>query len=522
MKSIISLFLTILLSCTMFFTSCGNSQVTEDETFVLIKDEECSVYENYGSTETLTFAGYKGDELDIEIPSTIKGKKVTIIGTLSKSDIKSLKIPDTVKTIEGFAFEDCKKLEKICIPTSVVNIGYKAFNKTKLYKSQPDGVLMIDGLVVGYKGDCPENLVIPKGARLICDYAFENNKKITSVTFPDTVTHIGEYAFSGCKNIESIKLSSNLKHIGLEAFGGCSRLKEIDIPDTVRKLGNHAFSGCKALEKVKLSANLKIIGAGAFEGCKVLTSVKIPYGVKTIESDAFYGCHKLAQVEIPDSIERVGMWAFKNTNWYTRLPKGPVYIGNVLYDIKGKGTKYMKVKDGTKSITSYSFEGWEKNIREVYIPDSVTYIEYSAFQASNVKKVRLPETLKKIEGALFAGANINSIEIPGNVKVIDNEAFQECWNLESVVLPKNLKKIDFSAFEECKSLKEVEIPEGTKKIGSSAFYNCENLEKVIIPETVKTIEEYAFEGCDKLIIYGKEDSVAIKYAKKNKIAYQIY
>ena len=48
--------------------------------------------------------------------------------------IKTVKLPDTLKTIGWGAFDNCHKLEKINIPESVTSIGDEAFSYTKLKK----------------------------------------------------------------------------------------------------------------------------------------------------------------------------------------------------------------------------------------------------------------------------------------------------------------------------------------------------------------------------------------------------
>ena len=55
-----------------------------------------------------------------------RGKKKLIHFPIN-SDIIDYKIPDTVKEICCFAFENCKKLESVYIPDSVCSIGNQAF-----------------------------------------------------------------------------------------------------------------------------------------------------------------------------------------------------------------------------------------------------------------------------------------------------------------------------------------------------------------------------------------------------------
>ena len=59
---------------------------------------------------------------DVKIPSTIDGKKVTSIGEFSFTNgIESVSIPETVVTIQDYAFYDCNSLKKLSFQ-KVLNI----------------------------------------------------------------------------------------------------------------------------------------------------------------------------------------------------------------------------------------------------------------------------------------------------------------------------------------------------------------------------------------------------------------
>ena len=52
-----------------------------------------------------------------------------------------------------------------------------------------------------------------------------------------------------------------------------------------------------------------------------------------------------------------------------------------------------------------------------------------------------------------------------------------------------------------------------------AFYNCTDLKKITIPEFVTYIGNDVFKNCRNLVIYGKRDSVAERYAYINNIKF---
>ena len=128
-----------------------------------------------------------GAPTDIIIPETIRGVKVTAIGTGAFQDIKltSVTIPNSVASIGDLAFAE-NKLTSVTLPNSVTSIGEGAFNFNRL----------------------------------------------TSVTIPNSVTSIGEAAFD-FNRLSRVTLENNsrLKAIETEAFSN-NNLMSITLPTT--------------------------------------------------------------------------------------------------------------------------------------------------------------------------------------------------------------------------------------------------------------------------------------------------
>lgn len=78
----------------------------------------------------ITIIGYKGKDISVTIPSNINGIPVTAIGEGAFRDakIQRITLPDGIKRIDWFAFSTCSALCEIVIPSSVVSIGYGAFD----------------------------------------------------------------------------------------------------------------------------------------------------------------------------------------------------------------------------------------------------------------------------------------------------------------------------------------------------------------------------------------------------------
>lgn len=135
-------------------------------------------------------------------------------------------------------------------------------------------------------------------------------------------------------------------------------------------------------------------------------------------------------------------------------------------------------------------------------------------------KIYIPDSVKSINGPSFSECtNVKSIYIPDSVKKIDGQAFEECTSLQSVRLPNGLKEIKYGCFYNCKNLRKIVIPNGVQKNGADAFAGCEKLE-IYIPTSVRKIGKY-ITLTDVKKIYCQKNTVAYKYAKKNKVAVEI-
>lgn len=138
------------------------------------------------------------------------------------------------------------------------------------------------------------------------------------------------------------------------------------------------------------------------------------------------------------------------------------------------------------AIDSNAFVG-AQNVVSVEIPDSVQWIDASAFSPS-VKKVTCPADL---DLPLDLKDQVTSLVLTSGV-VSDCVAMFE---LEEVELLAGVTGIGVMAFFECDGLKTVTIHNGLREIGEKAFQNCSALTSIVLPDSVVEIEAWAFAGC---------------------------
>lgn len=125
----------------------------------------------------------------------------------------------------------------------------------------------------------------------IGEKAFWQEKKIKSITLPETITTIEDLAFDHCEGTEHINIPQGVKHIGYGAFNMCVKLQEINIPDGITEIPGAAFGACYAVSSLTIPDSVTTIGKGAFtylgKDCVTPLELVIPNSVTLLETDAF-------------------------------------------------------------------------------------------------------------------------------------------------------------------------------------------------------------------------------------------
>ncbi len=310
---------------------------------------------------TVTINRYTGSGTNVDIPSEIAGKTVTVIGDYYEIDeeennlgvrvgafdgcstIVSVNIPDTVKELKS-AFSECENLESISFGNSVEEIPFAVcFGLKKL-----------------------QNVSFGNNVKTIGSQAFDNCPELKSIVVPESVTDIGDYAF-GFKNgiggevtdgfalfcandsaALSYAKSNNLFYhlmykdfiysinsdgtITIESYTGND--KNVTVPSdiggkTVAAIGTYsgnnpsqtgnggalgvavgAFEENTTIKSVIIPDSVIKIESSAFADCSNLESAELGKGIKTIGSFAFFDCTKLTNVFLPMSITEIGVKAF--------------------------------------------------------------------------------------------------------------------------------------------------------------------------------------------------------------------
>ena len=468
---------------------------------------------------------------------------VTSIGkyAFANTNLRTVTIPDSVKSIDDCAFSMCNYLDDIIVspynPYFCTDDGGTLYNKDKTILIQTtNDSFPSNGYTI-------PNTVTTIGAGAFAGRGFER------ISIPDSVTVIKDHAFSEGVSIESIRIPSKVISIGDYAFSGCI-FEDPVIPDTTTYIGNYAFAGSD-LSTIFIGSNVKKIGSGAFFNCKNLTKISvspdnpnycndeygvlydknmtviirvpcsplkyenfesipytIPHSVTNIEKYAFNQVN-LESITIPDSIISIGDYAFYNSNVQNVfLPNSVSSIGDYAF-YKNTYLENITIPNSITSIGDYAFYECIY-LNDITIPDSVITIGDYAFYGLgfHAQSVTIGNNVTEIGDYAFSKSEIDKLIIGNSVILIGAGAFDGCHYLTSVTIPDSVKSIGNSAFRDCHELTYVKIGNGVSSINDGAFYNCYNLKDVVIGRNVSVIGLDAFYLCYNItdIYYNNNES----------------
>lgn len=234
---------------------------------------------------------------------------------------------------EGDEFNNCSKLKKIVIPSSV-----KSINKTKYKTDRADACDMhVDTIEIAPKdfdanslyalgSSLGKNITIESLMKLLPDQiTYKDHMYITkdhgllkydgkdaNVEIPEEITWIAPEAFYRNETLKNVKLSSKITTIEENTFYGCSELEAVVIPDQVTMIGKSAFDECTVLKSVTFGKSLKVIKDHAFASVNI-RNFTIPSGIQKIETGAFAGINQIGTVTFEGSTKYVAADAFMNS-----------------------------------------------------------------------------------------------------------------------------------------------------------------------------------------------------------------
>ncbi len=425
---------------------------------VVIPDDKGIMYIN-----SFAFCHYSMDNT-IELPEDDKYnldlKRTPFVNTT----VKSVTIPDTVTSIETYAFGNCLVLEEVKIgeDSKLTTIGQHAF----------------DGCV-----------------------------NLRSINL-NKVHMINDYAFRNCTDLVDVgtNMLARPYGLGVSAFENCTSLKELNLSN-LRRGRENTFKGCVGLTTLTLGSSTRL-SYGMFEGCTAISKTRNANGAEqdiyagnplVIYSDvvserSFFGCTSLKGVKFANAVTYVDDGAFQNCTGLqlVTFSKGCETLGaNSFAGCNNIGTFDVKDANGADGFT------YDGTTKAVYNGDKTVLL----YVHSNVTEFALPASVREIANGAFSGlTSLRTVTIPVGSALtrIGDDAFRGCASLTSINIPDSVTYIGSGAFAGT-NVGSVDLS-GTSitSIGDGAFYGDGSLTSVILPDSCTHIGNSAFENCTRL------------------------
>lgn len=468
---------------------------------------------------------------------------------LGLSTAESVAIPESVTQIRNWAFSNAK-LKSISIPNSIKSIGYGTFY------------------------DC-ESLVLvelPQGLQEISNNAFSGCTSLKNINLPGSISYIGWDVFKDCSSLESIVWPTRC-NTALGSFINCTNLRKVEFKNTIQTLWYTPFDGCNNIDTLICRAStpptLQIGGIDVTK-CKVFVPES---SLQAYKSDKTWGTFTNIEGIQPDRVKVGDLYYLLNDDNTATVTYETTYSGNysqlgstitVPATITCDSTDYIVTQIG-----EMAFVRAQKS--DIYLPETILFIDskallygtksvhcaaplppLTAIDIDNSSTTTLYvdyeylgdyyesaifdkffaivgedtqsrttvdhnglsfKLLKKCRQAVVVADNNSRQSFPSSLTIpeyitdngelytvthISDGLFENCEDLRSVTLPDSLKYLGTRTFKNCINLDEVSIPESLSRIPPQTFDGCQKLQSITIPSSVTRIGESTFANCPSL------------------------
>jgi len=322
-------------------TGCNNTSIPTSVTSIgNCAFNGSSEMKTFDIPESVTFIGesaFAGCGLtSVTIPA---GLSYISDGTFADcKELTSIVIPNNVVGIGSGAFSGCTSLASISVPKDLAMIESSSFYGSTWYKNQPDGMVYLGNVLLGFKGNCPTDISIKEGTLGIAGGAFAANRELVSVSIPNSLEFIGYEAFNtNCEWYQS--LPEGLNYLGKVAYlykGKMPGNSIVKIKEGTKSISGNAFNCQSGMKSISIPKSVEIIGHGALSYCTELTSLDIPEGVSIIGDEPVVGCYKLKTISIPKNVVTIGHDLFRECSKLAsitcKVPKPIYYVDDGYYE----------------------------------------------------------------------------------------------------------------------------------------------------------------------------------------------
>lgn len=380
------------------------------------------------------------------------------------------------------------------------------------------------------------DIVVPESFRILGKtypvVAFErslfyDNKLITSVTLPSTITAIPASAFRNCKNLKAVTIPESVKSIGSYAFTDCSGLTSIKLPESLMTIREFAFAST-GLTSITIPDGVTILEHRSLQNCHSLTSITVGNGVTEIPECWAEFSDNLQEVVIGNNVTSVNRRAFpgfniKNVTCYAKTPPSwdeAFYDGinqeAVLHVYSNCVSRYENAngwKDfpsivgdlGTYPTFELAVGVTEKGTFSEALAAAMTAV--GCEDMSDITKLTVTGNVNEDDlyylrdniGATLDALDLGAVTVDGNC--LGDTQLARC-GFEEVVLPNSITILQgWGVLEGCVNLKTVNIPSSVTYVCPRILNGATSLETVTGGEGVVEMDGgngMYFDNCPNL------------------------
>ena len=198
-------------------------------------------------------------------------------------------------SLGNYAFNNCRGLQTITIPTTITNVGEQQF--CYCYSL--------------------ETAILPIGTTGNLSYTFYQCQSLRYVSLPTTITSIGTKTFFECYRLEYLFIPDGITlSLSSQDFNKMYNVKTIHLPSTITTLGEYSFSNNISLNNLYIPSSVTTINASAFSGCQSMKQIHfLSTTVPTLaDSNAFGYIYRFFTIYVPSS----KLSSYKSaSNWST-------------------------------------------------------------------------------------------------------------------------------------------------------------------------------------------------------------
>lgn len=367
-------------------------------------------YQTFGECSSLTSINVSEDNLYYSSENGVlfnKNKSTLLRYPQSKTETTYI-IPNSVKTIDDCAFDECNNLASVTIPSSVTSLGSSVFEHCSGLTTISIGRNVTGIPWHGFR-DCPNlsevwcyattvptvdpdafeesnytNATLYVRSSLLED--FRNAEIWNSFKEYNEITSLQEYA-----PYHTIFVADGIRYMTEDNDVVIARQDrelsgDIIIPSTVTYEGKD-YNVIRLISPYESESG----GGGAFQECAI-TGISLPTSITEIPDITFYDCKQLCSVTLNGPVTRIG---------------------------------------------HYSFQHCEA-LSTIDLPDDVTEIGQFAFQGSGLTEFKVPTGVTWLSTCVCADTKLTYIEIPATVTYIQSGCFA-CWETEPLPVKKTVK-----------------------------------------------------------------------------------